>query len=101
MFRTLLASLLVLAALHSAPAFANETIHVGEGPFISGGPYFIARDKGYFAKLGLDVNEASGITYGVSGYWQQSSEFQVFGGRAYVIFPISHWLGAGPVMAWN
>jgi NitT/TauT family transport system substrate-binding protein len=55
MFRTLLASLLVLAALHSAPAFANETIHVGEGPFISGGPYFIARDKGYFAKLGLDV----------------------------------------------
>jgi NitT/TauT family transport system substrate-binding protein len=56
MFRTLLASLLVLAALHSAPAFANETIHVGEGPFISGGPYFIARDKGYFAKLGLDVD---------------------------------------------
>jgi hypothetical protein len=51
------------------------------------------------AKLGLDVNEASGITYGVSGYWQQSSEFQVFGGRAYVIFPISHWLGAGPVMS--
>src|SRR3984957_11635012 len=56
MFRTLLASFLLLAALHSVPAFANDTVHVGEGPFISGGPYFIARDKGYFSKLGLDVD---------------------------------------------
>src|SRR3984957_12305849 len=56
MFRTLLASFLLLAALHPLPAAANDTIHVGEGPFISGGPYFIARDKGYFAKLGLDVD---------------------------------------------
>jgi NitT/TauT family transport system substrate-binding protein len=56
MLRLLSAMLLLLAALDAAPAAANETIHVGEGPFISGGPYFIARDKGYFAKLGLDVN---------------------------------------------
>ena len=35
---------------------ANDLIHVGEGPFISGGPFFIARDKGYFAKLGIDVD---------------------------------------------
>ena len=53
------------------------------------------------AKLGLDVHEASGITYGLNGYWQQSSEFQVFGGRAYVTFPIARWLGAGPVMSKN
>jgi NitT/TauT family transport system substrate-binding protein len=56
MLRLLSAMLLLLAALDASPAAANETIHVGEGPFISGGPYFIARDKGYFAKLGLDVD---------------------------------------------
>jgi NitT/TauT family transport system substrate-binding protein len=55
MFRTFTAALLV-AALYASPAAANDTLHVGEGPFISGGPYFIARDKGYFAKLGLDVD---------------------------------------------
>jgi NitT/TauT family transport system substrate-binding protein len=56
MFRKFIAATLLLAGFAAAPAAANETIHVGEGPFISGGPYFIARDKGYFAKLGLDVD---------------------------------------------
>jgi NitT/TauT family transport system substrate-binding protein len=56
MFRTFTAAALLLAALYASPAAANDTLHVGEGPFISGGPYFIARDKGYFAKLGLDVD---------------------------------------------
>jgi NitT/TauT family transport system substrate-binding protein len=56
MLRMLSATLLLLAALYPSAAAANDTIHVGEGPFISGGPYYIARDKGYFAKLGLDVD---------------------------------------------
>jgi len=55
MLRLLSATLLLLAALDASPAAANETIHVGEGPFISGGPYFIARDKGYFEKLGITI----------------------------------------------
>ena len=56
MLRIFLATTLCLTALYGAPAVANDVIHVGEGPFISGGPFFIARDKGYFAKLGIDVD---------------------------------------------
>jgi NitT/TauT family transport system substrate-binding protein len=40
-------------------ARAAETFNVGEAPFISGGPFYIARDKGYFAKVGLDVHTSS------------------------------------------
>lgn len=56
MRRILVAFALLVAAFAAAPAQANDTLHIGEGPFVSGGPFFIARDKGYFAKLGLDVD---------------------------------------------
>jgi NitT/TauT family transport system substrate-binding protein len=56
MLSKFLATTLCLSALYAAPAAADDVIHVGEGPFISGGPFFIARDKGYFAKLGIDVD---------------------------------------------
>lgn len=39
----------------SRPARAADVIRVGEGPFITGGGFFIARAKGYFKKVGLDV----------------------------------------------
>jgi NitT/TauT family transport system substrate-binding protein len=56
MRKTLIATALAVAALAASPAQANDMLHIGEGPFISGGPFFIARDKGYFAKLGLDID---------------------------------------------
>src|SRR5437764_6944933 len=34
---------------------AADRIRVGEGPFITGGAFYVARDKGYFQKLGLDI----------------------------------------------
>ena len=46
------ASVLVLA---SSPTRAADVIRVGEGPFITGGGYYVAEGKGYFTKLGLDV----------------------------------------------
>jgi NitT/TauT family transport system substrate-binding protein len=36
-------------------AFANDVVRVADGPFVSGGAFFIARDKGYFKKLGIDI----------------------------------------------
>lgn len=36
-------------------AQANDLIRAAEGPFISGAGYYIARDKGYFEKLGITV----------------------------------------------
>jgi NitT/TauT family transport system substrate-binding protein len=36
-------------------AWAKDTIRVAEGPFISGGATYIAKDKGYFEKMGLEV----------------------------------------------
>jgi NitT/TauT family transport system substrate-binding protein len=36
-------------------AWAKDLIRVAEGPFISGGATYIAKDKGYFDKMGLDV----------------------------------------------
>ena len=32
-----------------------DLVRVGEGPFITGGAYYVAEGKGYFKKLGLDV----------------------------------------------
>ena len=42
-------------------AGAADLIRVGEGPFITGGAFYIARDKGYFAKLGLQIETKSFI----------------------------------------
>jgi NitT/TauT family transport system substrate-binding protein len=36
-------------------AGAADLVRVGEGAFISGGAFFIARDKGYFNKLNLEI----------------------------------------------
>lgn len=36
-------------------ASAADKIRVGEGPFITGGGFLIAREKGYFKQLGLEV----------------------------------------------
>jgi NitT/TauT family transport system substrate-binding protein len=43
------------AALLAADARAADTIRVGEGPFITGAGFLIAREKGYFKKLGIEV----------------------------------------------
>ena len=34
---------------------AADKIRVGEGPFITGGAFYIARDKGYFQKVGIEI----------------------------------------------
>jgi NitT/TauT family transport system substrate-binding protein len=55
-FITLAAPVLAMLALATAaPARAADRIRVGEGPFITGGAFYVARDKGYFQKLGLDI----------------------------------------------
>ena len=52
----LLALVLGLAALAPAnQARAADVIRVGEGPFISGGGFFVAHAKGYFTKLGIEL----------------------------------------------
>lgn len=48
-------SLVVLTAATGRAALADDLIRVGEGPFITGGGYFVAEGKGYFKKLGIDV----------------------------------------------
>jgi NitT/TauT family transport system substrate-binding protein len=44
----------LLAAL-ARPAAADDVVRVGEGPFISGGGFFVAEARGYFKRLGIDV----------------------------------------------
>lgn len=36
-------------------ARAADIVRVGEGPFITGGGYIIAREKGYFKKMGIEI----------------------------------------------
>jgi NitT/TauT family transport system substrate-binding protein len=36
-------------------ASAADLIRVGDGPFITGGGFFIAREKGYFEKMGITI----------------------------------------------
>jgi NitT/TauT family transport system substrate-binding protein len=42
-------------AFSSVAANAADVIRIGEGPFITGGGYFVAEAKGYFTKLGVEV----------------------------------------------
>ena len=54
-----LAMVTVAAATLAFPpgdARAADRIRVGEGPFITGGGFYIARDKGYFQKVGIEVD---------------------------------------------
>jgi NitT/TauT family transport system substrate-binding protein len=55
--RALLAAGMSIPAALSAidRAGAADLVRVGEGPFISAGAFFIARDKGYFKKLNLEI----------------------------------------------
>ncbi len=53
----LLALGLGLAALAPAQqARAADIIRLGEGPFISGGGFYVAKAKGYFTKLGIELS---------------------------------------------
>lgn len=53
----LVATLVVMvSAFFAVPkAQANDVIRIGEGPFITGGGFFVALAKGYFKKLGIDI----------------------------------------------
>ena len=54
--RNILAAVMGAALAVSAfAAQAADRIRVGEGPFITGGAFYIAREKGYFSKLGLEI----------------------------------------------
>jgi NitT/TauT family transport system substrate-binding protein len=56
LIRSLAACAIVATAFAGSPAgAANDVIRVGEGPFITGGGFFIAKEKGYFDKLGVTV----------------------------------------------
>ena len=37
------------------PARAADVVRVGEGPFITGGGFYVAEARGYFKKMGLDI----------------------------------------------
>jgi NitT/TauT family transport system substrate-binding protein len=47
---------LALASIAGPPAGAADLLRVAEGPFITGGAFLIAREKGYFKKLGLEID---------------------------------------------
>ena len=42
-------------ALSLTQAQAADVLRIGEGPFITGGGFLIANEKGYFKKLGLEI----------------------------------------------
>ena len=41
---------------------------------------------------GIDWTDASGIRFGVGGYYRRSAQYDVAGGQAYIKFPVSDWL---------
>ena len=52
LFAVLVLTCTFLALVMADAAHAADKIRVGEGPFITGGACYIARDKGYFQKVG-------------------------------------------------
>src|SRR5690348_18322814 len=53
-FSFVIACVLAIVVL-DGQARAVDVVRVGDGPFITGGGYFIAREKGYFQKLGIEI----------------------------------------------
>jgi NitT/TauT family transport system substrate-binding protein len=47
--------LAMLTVAGSEPAGAADRVRVGEGPFITGGAFYVAREKGYFQKVGIEI----------------------------------------------
>lgn len=45
----------ILGLMSAMPASAQDVLRIGEGPFITGGGFLVANDKGYFNKLGLRI----------------------------------------------
>src|SRR5262245_65878040 len=41
--------------LGSRDAQTADMVRVSDGPFVSGGGYYVAREKGYFQKLGIEI----------------------------------------------
>src|SRR5919112_3119603 len=56
LFLTLPVLSLAITAVLPDSARAADRIRVGEGPFITGGAFYVARDKGYFKKVGLEID---------------------------------------------
>jgi NitT/TauT family transport system substrate-binding protein len=52
---------LAVAGAMPDAARAADKIRVGEGPFITGGAFLVAREKGYFKKLNIDIDTRSFI----------------------------------------
>jgi NitT/TauT family transport system substrate-binding protein len=48
-------ALALICATPPGVAQATDVLRVSDGPFISGGGYYVAREKGYFKKLGIDI----------------------------------------------
>jgi len=46
--------LTLMLACGALAARADDVINVGEGPFISGGGFYVAQARGYFKKVGID-----------------------------------------------
>jgi NitT/TauT family transport system substrate-binding protein len=49
---------IAFALLYFSPhgiAHAADVVRVSDGPFVSGGGYYVAREKGYFQKLGIEI----------------------------------------------
>jgi NitT/TauT family transport system substrate-binding protein len=55
----LLAAAALAAFAATSAARADDVIRVGEGPFITGGGFFVAKEKGYFKKMGIDAQVKS------------------------------------------
>lgn len=54
--RPLTIALALLCSVFGARlAAADDLVRVGEGPFITGGGFFVAQERGYFKKLGITV----------------------------------------------
>jgi NitT/TauT family transport system substrate-binding protein len=53
--RVILAIALALWLMPHGAVNAADVVRVSDGPFLSGGGYYIAREKGYFTKMGIEI----------------------------------------------
>jgi hypothetical protein len=59
----------------------GSTTYIGDAQTFLGG------------QIGVDVLDKSGIQFGINGFYQESAQYENYGGKAYVKFPLMVWAG--------
>lgn len=77
----------IMATLEQQFDFSHTISGTGTTTYIGDAQTFLG------GQLGVDVQDKSGIQFGISGFCLESAQYEGYGGKVYVKFPLLAWAG--------